>query len=127
MFPTLPAWLHFACMVVGVVYLITHASIAAPFRVAFARGSWFRTALIYCPMCVSFWVGLALGAILRVGTMYLDAGFCAMAITHVWFHVTEQGVNPAWAAEQALVEATATATQIGEQGHGETEEESENG
>lgn len=114
------AWLHFGLMVIGVVYLITHASIAAPFRVAFARGSGFRTALVYCPMCVSFWVGLALGVILRVGTMYLDAGFCAMAITHVWFYFTEQGQNPAWTAEAALVTGS-TET------HAEEAEESTNG
>lgn len=113
------AWLHFSLLVIGVVYLITHASIAAPFRVAFARGSGFRTALIYCPMCVSFWVGLALGAILR-GALHLDAGFCAMAITHVWFYFTEQGQNPAWAAEAALVTGS-TET------HAEEAEESTNG
>ena len=114
------AWLHFGLLVIGVVYLITHASIAAPFRVAFARGSGFRTALIYCPMCVSFWVGLALGAILRVGTAYLDAGFCAIAITHVWFHLTEQGVNPAWAGEADLVMGSTIK-------HAEEAEESTNG
>jgi hypothetical protein len=122
--PTLGGWLHFALMVIGVTYLLTHASIATPFRVAFARGSWFRTALIYCPMCVSFWVGLALGPMLGVGTMYLDAGFCAMAITHVWFFITEQGVNPAWGVEEAMVQQRVGGE---EADHAEEEKESTHG
>jgi hypothetical protein len=71
-------------------------------------------------MCVSFWVGLALGPIMRVGTMYLDAGFCAMAITHVWFYFTEQGQNPAWTVEAALVTGSTSK-------HAEEAEESTHG
>lgn len=52
---------HWAAMTLGLIYIISESVIFMPIRLAFARGSTFRTALIYCPACTGFWVGAALG------------------------------------------------------------------
>ena len=45
----------------GAIYGVTAASITAPFRIALARRHPLLEALLYCPMCVGFWVGLVVG------------------------------------------------------------------
>lgn len=50
--------LVWACVVLGVVYVITHSVIFMPVRMWLAKKSVWLDVLLYCPMCVSFWVGL---------------------------------------------------------------------
>jgi hypothetical protein len=52
---------HWTAICLGLIYIISESVIFMPIRLAFARGSAFRTALIYCPACTGFWVGAVLG------------------------------------------------------------------
>jgi len=54
---------EFVLTAVGIIWLITHASIFAWFRVAWVRSvPAVLSPLVYCGGCTGFWVGLALGA-----------------------------------------------------------------
>lgn len=92
----------------SVIYLITTATIASPFRMALAKRSKFLQSLIYCPACVGFWIGLAfygywpldgqvLGAV-QSPTVYkiLESGAAAMALGAIW---ANWAGNPAFAIE----------------------------
>ena len=81
---------RWALLCLGLTYLLTEAVIALPFRIWFARGSRFRTALIYCPACTGFWVGAYLGAWYWPfdARWYIDpileSGFAAMILGAAW-------------------------------------------
>jgi len=114
-------WLTYALTTIGLVYFITQSMIFSPLRVRLTRGSIFREALLYCPSCTGFWVGVLLSLLWLVPgrdglgpspwqetpknflTMALG-GFMSMAISHIWSALTQQGVNPAWEAELPLRE-----------------------
>lgn len=53
-------WLLWVLLVIGCVYLTTSSFILAPIRMLLARGGLFLRYFMYCPMCQSFWIGMAL-------------------------------------------------------------------
>lgn len=55
--------LRWALMALGLIYLITESAIFVLVRVWFAKGSPFRTTLIYCPACTGFWCGMAVAGL----------------------------------------------------------------
>jgi hypothetical protein len=55
--------LVFGLVHLGITYLICGSAIFAPLRILLAKRSVLVTALIYCPACVGFWIGLALAPI----------------------------------------------------------------
>lgn len=54
------AWLAWAFACLGLIYLVTEASITFSVRLAVAKRSLFGLTLIYCPACSGFWLGLGL-------------------------------------------------------------------
>lgn len=80
--------LQWTFMVVGITYLITEATVLSTLRVALVQAMpWFNlaafvAALIYCPACIGFWVGVALGAL----------GWWPYEPTDSWWALTESGV-----------------------------------
>jgi hypothetical protein len=52
--------IQWALVVLGAVYFVTDSAIFSPFRIALARGSWFRAGLFYCAACFGFWAGVVL-------------------------------------------------------------------
>jgi hypothetical protein len=109
-------WITYALLTVGLVYLITQSTILMPLRVALTRGSHFRAALFYCPSCTGFWVGtgLAFAGLVPERNYTLGivfGGVLSVAIAHIWSALTQQGVNPAWEAEQPLREVQHNAPQ----------------
>lgn len=83
-------WLTYVLLLAGVMYLVTQSTIFAAFRIAFAHGSMWRASFIYCPACVGFWTGLALG---NYGywppqqwgmKAAIESAFAAMALGAVW-------------------------------------------
>ena len=127
-------WLTYILTTIGLVYFFTQSLIFVALRVRITRGSIFREVLFYCPSCMGFWVGVVLSLVWlvpgRAGlgpspwqdtpknllTMLLG-GLMSMAISHIWSALTQQGVNPAWAAEQSLREEN-DAPQEEEEDHG---------
>lgn len=53
--------LYFTLIVAGVTYVLTQSLIARPYRRAVASLGGFWAALVYCPPCTGFWVGLGFG------------------------------------------------------------------
>lgn len=93
---------RWALVVLGVVYLVTEATISAGPRVAFARWHPLAAAGIYCAACVGFWTGVLLhrfwGPFLAFDTV-LGSGLAAMALGAAW--ASWRG-NAAWDAEASL-------------------------
>jgi len=56
---TLASWIPWALLVLGVTYTITTSFVFTLPRVLFARLGVVAAYFIYCPWCVSFWVGTA--------------------------------------------------------------------
>lgn len=106
--------LRWVLLLIGVTYLITEAGIMMSFRVAFSRAALdanpragtFAFTLIYCPSCIGFWVGVALGALHHWPFDHgywsiLESGLAAMAVTTTWSKTT--GGNGAWDVEERLI------------------------
>jgi len=91
------------CGVAGVTYLIGEAGITTLPRTALAALSDFVCSLLYCRMCVSFWVGCASGAAglfpLVNETLWATpaAGFVAMGA--MWLLQGHMQRNQAWEPE----------------------------
>lgn len=107
--------IHWALIVLAVVYLVTESAVFAPLRIAFSRGSWIRAGLFYCPACFGFWTGCALHVLwpyvaspLRVGgvsfgTLFhaIDSGLAALVLGALWGTVT----NPtSFEAERGILQ-----------------------
>jgi hypothetical protein len=52
--------IQWALVVSGCIYFVTDSAIFASSRIALAKGSWFRTGLLYCGGCLGFWAGAGL-------------------------------------------------------------------
>lgn len=93
--------LRWALVVLGCIYFVTEASIATPVRVRIAVVHPLLEALIYCPACSGFWLGLALCRFW--GPLSFSAviasGVSAMALGAIW---TSWRGTPAWANEEEL-------------------------
>lgn len=92
--------LQYVLVVCGAVYLISCARIMTPFRVVIGKASNFFGYLVYCTVCTSFWVGVALylaGAypfepVVKLasdgfGALFggaVESGVVAMGIVSVW-------------------------------------------
>jgi hypothetical protein len=92
---TFATFIHWALLSVGLIYFITDSLIFSHVRVALARGSLFRIGLFYCPACMGFWVGAALGlggwwpierGLDGWGPVFeaLESGIAAMALGAFW-------------------------------------------
>lgn len=53
--------LRFLLLVNGLAYIITRSVILQPIRLFIGGWHIFTAGLIYCPPCMSFWLGLVLG------------------------------------------------------------------
>lgn len=100
--------LRFVLVSLGVIYLVTEASIAAGPRALIAKRSLFLGSLLYCPACAGFWIGLGLSFyetglwpfLPITGWLYhLESAFVTMALGAIWSALHP---NPAWEAESEL-------------------------
>jgi hypothetical protein len=103
-------YLLWTLMLIGWVYLLTEAAILAPVRITLSRAVPIAEALVYCPSCVGFWVGVALAAtgwwprhdIAADYTIALQAmgesAIAAMAVANTWSKLT--GGSAAWDIER---------------------------
>jgi len=98
--------LRFALLEVGIVYFLTMSAIFSAPRRLIARLP-VLLALIYCPSCTGFWVGV----LLYIAGFYpfaahdalqggACAGFIGMAIANAWHLALYQGSNYAYDDEQ---------------------------
>jgi hypothetical protein len=55
-------WVRYVLILWGLVYIVTQSAIMLPFRIGLLRMSTFFGALVFCPACSGFWLGLILGA-----------------------------------------------------------------
>ena len=101
-------FLHYALMAYALTYLITESAIGAVPRILASRGHALIEALMYCPACMGFWVGICLGfgGWFPFDTPHslplesLNSGFVSMAVCGLISKMT--GGNPAWESESAL-------------------------
>lgn len=114
-------------MLIGWVYLVTEAAIFAPIRITISAAGSFLEALIYCPSCVGFWVGVALAATgwwphggdlvdgIDGGEYWGlgESGIAAMAVASTWSKLT--GGSSAWQIERGSDDPT-QAVQEGKEG-----------
>lgn len=117
---------RWALVVLGCIYLVTEASIATPVRVRIAVLHPLLEALIYCPACSGFWLGLSLCRFwgpLSFSTA-VASGLAAMALGAIW---SSWRGAPAWALEEELrreARTQAEADREGGQARGERAERS---
>jgi len=54
----------FRCVLLacGLIYLLTRSAVFRPYRLIVGRLHMLVFALVYCPACTGFWVGVAVGA-----------------------------------------------------------------
>lgn len=92
---------RWALVVLGAIYFVTEASIATPLRVRIAVAHPLLEALIYCPACSGFWLGVSLHR--YWGELSVQAaigsGIAAMALGAAW--ASWRGA-PAWQSEAEL-------------------------
>ena len=95
----------------GWVYLITEAAVFAPFRILLSMIGSPIEALIYCPSCTAFWVGMALA---WTGWWPHNPDFwgswesaiAAMGVANTWSKLT--GGSSAWEIERGFDDSTQT-------------------
>lgn len=78
-------WLVWAFSLMGIVYFITESALAVTPRVVLSSMSDKLSILLYCRMCVGFWVGLVLGwaGLFPPTTVPFVSGLVAMGV--MWF------------------------------------------
>lgn len=85
--------LRFALVVVGLVYLVTQASITSSLRVALLSlfktnivAQMFLSTFLYCRACVGFWVGLVVGffGLYAWHSWFLEPAVVGMALGALW-------------------------------------------
>lgn len=81
--------IRWAVVVSGCIHLVTASAIFSSVRTLLARGSRFRTGLLYCGACTGFWVGIAVGACrvwpLSTGAVAIvESALGALALGAVW-------------------------------------------
>lgn len=54
-------WLRYTLVFWGLIYIVTQSAIMLPLRLFALRISTLLGALIFCPACSGFWIGLVLG------------------------------------------------------------------
>ena len=111
-------WMIYLGVGLGLVYIISQSVIFSFLRVRIARLNPLFEALLYCPSCTGFWVGLMLGALgiyPRLPNCFepiLDdvwfagaviSGLLVMIVANGWWGWLYQGSNPAYAAEEPLL------------------------
>lgn len=70
----------------GIAYLITQSVLLEKPRAYLASKHWFIGELLYCPICISFWIGLAL-------TQNMLGAFAIMgsiALIHLFIYETKK-------------------------------------
>lgn len=106
--------LRWALVLIGFVYLVTDSAIFMKVRLLVSRLGTYPMVLIYCPSCIGFWVGVALG----VGGLWpldtfnttapwweptytaLVSGVAGMAVAQTWNRMT--GGTTAFEVEEDL-------------------------
>lgn len=82
------SWFVWSLSLMGIVYFITESALMVSVRIALGSMSDTLSILLYCRMCVGFWVGIILGwvglfplgvpfvsGLAAMGTMWLASGF----------------------------------------------------
>ena len=85
---------RWALVTLGLVYLVTEASIFTVPRAFLASKSHFLGALVYCPACSGYWVGFLVGilgfwpfetiGIWALSIMWLESAIAACALGALW-------------------------------------------
>lgn len=100
--------IHFALLVAGLTYLLTQSVIFTPYRVLVARGGASLEALVYCPACTGFWVGVLMHRLWDHPEVFFkpfEAGIGACAMMAVWSYYVPSN---AWEIEQGRDGSEAT-------------------
>lgn len=84
-------WLRFGVIVWGLAYIVTQSSIILPLRLFVLKRSNFLGALIFCPACSSFWIGVLLGALGLYGpplaplsVSWLESALISTVLGYFW-------------------------------------------
>lgn len=99
----LQAWAVWALVLLGGVYLVTQSLVGMPVRMLLRKRSVWLAALLYCPTCTAFWLGVALDGLgltphgLDVPWSLPLGGFMAMGF--VWGSQRLLVLSDAWTAE----------------------------
>lgn len=75
-------WLVWSFSLMGIVYFITESALMVPARIVLGSMSDTVSILLYCRMCVGFWVGIILGwvGLFPPTTMPFVSGLTAMGV-----------------------------------------------
>ena len=92
--------MHFALLVAGFTYLLTQSGVFAAFRKWVADDRPTIQALVYCPACAGFWIGVLLHTVWPFPELVIkpvEAGIGACALMAVWSYYVP---SEAWEIEQ---------------------------